>query len=207
MPTIDVVDTRKQKVKSVDLSNEVFGAEPNVPLVHEAVVMQLASARQGTASTRERGEVSGSGKKPWRQKHTGRARAGSIRSPLWRHGGTVFGPSPRGYGFSMPKKKYRAALQCALSAKVAAGEFVVVADLNLEAPRARLLERILAQLGLDGKVLLVLGEGREDVERAARNLEDVRVVRPHELSVYDVMRARTVLVPEREVARVQEVWS
>lgn len=207
MPTIDVLDAHKKKVGAVELKNEIFGAKPNPPLVHEAVVMQLASARQGTASTKERGEVSGTGKKPWKQKHTGRARSGSVRSPLWRHGGTVFGPRPRRYGFAMPKKKYRAALQSALSAKLAAGELYVVSDLRLEQPKTRLLEKTLAQLGLKDKVLLVLGDDRGDIETAARNLPTVTLARPQELTVYDVVRARAILIPEREVAVVQEVWS
>lgn len=207
MPTIDILDVHRKKVGAVDLKGEIFGAEPNAPLVHEAVVMQLASARQGTASTKSRGEVSGTGKKPWRQKHTGRARSGSVRSPLWRHGGTVFGPKPRRYGFSMSRKKYRAALRSALSAKLAAGDLLIVSDLRLEKPKSRLLEKTLAQLGLKEKVLLVLGDDRGDVETAARNLAAVTVVRPQELTVYDVVRARSLLIPEREVAVVQEVWS
>lgn len=207
MPTIDVLDAHKKKAGAVELKNEIFGAKPNPPLVHEAVVMQLASARQGTASTKSRGEVSGSGKKPWKQKHTGRARSGSVRSPLWRHGGTVFGPKPRRYGFSMPRKKYRAALHSALSAKLAAGALLVVSDLRLEKPKTRLLEKALAQLGLKDGILLVLGDNRGDLEAAARNLAAVTIVRPQELTVYEVVRARAVLIPEREVAVVQEVWS
>lgn len=207
MPTVDVLDARRKKVGAVELKNEIFGAKPNPPLVHEAVVMQLAAARQGTASTKQRGEVSGTGKKPWRQKHTGRARAGSVRSPLWRHGGTVFGPKPRRHGFSMPKQKYRAALQSALSAKLAAGELLIVSDLRLEKPKTRLLEKALAQLGLGDKVLLVLGDDRGDIESAARNMAAVTIVRPGELTVYEVVRATAVLIPEREVALVQEVWS
>ncbi len=207
MPTIDVLDAHKKKVGAVDLKNEIFGAKPNAPLVHEAVVMQLASARQGTASTKQRGEVSGTGKKPWRQKHTGRARSGSLRSPVWRHGGIVFGPRPRQYGFAMPKKKYRAALQSALSAKLAAGEVLIVSDLRLEKPKTRLLEKALAQLGLKDHVLLVMGDNRGDIELAARNLATVTILQPRELTVYDVVRARAILIPEREVALVQEVWS
>lgn len=122
MPKVDVVDAKKNKVGTIELPNEVFGCESRVALVHEAVVMQRACGRQGTASTLRRGEVSGSGKKPWKQKHTGRARAGSLRSPVWRHGGTVFGPKPRSYAFVMPRKKYRAALQSALSVKLAEGK-------------------------------------------------------------------------------------
>src|SRR6478736_4886375 len=137
MPTVDVVDLKRQKVGSIDLHEELFGCKLRTALVHEAVVMQRACERQGTASTLRRGEVAGSGKKPWKQKHTGRARAGSLRSPVWRHGGSVFGPKPRSYAFNMPKKKYRAALQSALSAKVAEGQLFVVSDLSLQQPRTK----------------------------------------------------------------------
>ena len=207
MPTVDIVNLQKKKVGSLDLKDEVFGIEPNVSLVHEAVVMQQASERQGTASTLQRGEVSGSGKKPWRQKHTGRARVGSTRSPLWRHGGTVFGPKPREYGFAIPKKKYRAALRTALSSKVSRGEIVVVSDLSIESPKTRLLAKALSQLGLTRKTLIVVGEDRQNLERAARNLKDVKLVKPQELNVYDVVRYDSLVIPEREVSRVQEVWS
>ena len=207
MPTVDIVNLQKKKVGSLDLKDEVFGIEPNVSLVHEAVVMQQASERQGTASTLQRGEVSGSGKKPWRQKHTGRARAGSTRSPLWRHGGTVFGPKPREYGFAIPKKKYRAALRTALSSKVSRGEIVVVSDLSIESPKTRLLAKALSQLGLTRKTLIVVGEDRQNLERAARNLKDVKLVKPQELNVYDVVRYDSLVIPEREVSRIQEVWS
>ena len=207
MPTLDVVDLHKRKVGSVELRESVFGAAPDTALVHAAVVMQQACARQGTASTLSRGEVSGAGKKPWKQKHTGRARAGSIRSPIWRHGGIVFGPRPRSYAFSIPKKKYRAALHSALSAKLSEGAVTVVSDLVLEQPKTRLLAKALAQLGRTGTMLIVAGQDRSDLERAARNLADVKVVRPEELNVYDVLRYDALVIPEREVRRVQEIWS
>src|SRR6184192_3656689 len=148
MPTVDVLDIHKRKVGSVELHDGVFGVEADGPLVHTAVVMQQACERQGTASTLRRGEVSGSGRKPWKQKHTGRARAGSIRSPVWRHGGTVFGPKPRKYAYAIPKKQYRAALQSALSAKLADGQVMVVSDLTLPEPKTRLLAKMLAQMGV-----------------------------------------------------------
>ena len=207
MPTVDVLDIHKRKVGSVELHDGVFGVEADGPLVHTAVVMQQACARQGTASTLTRGEVSGSGRKPWKQKHTGRARAGSIRSPIWRHGGRVFGPRPRSYAYSLPKKKYRAALQSALSAKLAAGGIVVVSALTLEEPRTRRLAKVLAQMGLTGETLIVIGEGRTDLERAARNLREVKLIKPEELNVYDVLRHDSIVIPERELLRVQEVWS
>jgi large subunit ribosomal protein L4 len=207
MPTLDVFDGQKRKVGSIALQAEVFGVESKAALVHNAVVMQQACARQGTASTLRRGEVSGSGKKPWKQKHTGRARAGSIRSPIWRHGGTVFGPRPRSYAFSVPKKKYRAALQSALSSKVAEGAVMILSDLSIEQPKTRLLARTLMQLGLRGKTLIVLGEGRTDIERAAGNLPNVKVVKPEGLNVYDVLKYNAIVIPERELPRVHEVWA
>jgi len=207
MPTVDVLDIHKRKVGSVELHDGVFGVEADGPLVHTAVVMQQACARQGTASTLRRGEVSGAGRKPWKQKGTGRARAGSIRSPIWRHGGVVFGPRPRSYAYSLPKKKYRAALRSALSAKLAAGGIVVVSALTLEEPKTRRLAKVLAQMGLTGKTLIVIGEGRTDLERAARNLREVKLIKPEELNVYDVLRHDSIVIPERELLRVQEVWS
>lgn len=207
MPTVDVVDSQRRKVGSVELQHSVFGAEADGALVYDAVVMQRACARQGTASTLRRGEVSGSGKKPWKQKHTGRARAGSIRSPIWRHGGSVFGPKPRSYASAMPKKKYRAALRSALSAKLVEGGILVVSDLALAEPKTKLLAKTLAQLGLPAKVLIVAGEGRLDLERAARNLAGVKLVQPDQLNVYDVLRYDSILIPERELARINEFWS
>jgi large subunit ribosomal protein L4 len=206
MPTVNVLDANKQKVGSIELPKEIFGCKPHPTLVHEAVVMQQACERQGTASTLRRGEVSGSGKKPWKQKHTGRARAGSIRSPIWRHGGSVFGPKPRNYAYTMPKQKYRAALQSALSDKLAAGGVVVVADLVLEQPKTKLLAKTLAQLGVSGRAILVAGAGRMDLVRAARNLPEVTVLGPEALNVYDVVASDFVVVPERELARVKEAW-
>jgi large subunit ribosomal protein L4 len=169
--------------------------------------MQQACERQGSASTLERGEVSGSGKKPWKQKHTGRARAGSIRSPVWRHGGTVFGPRPRSYAYAIPKQKYRAALQSALSAKLAAGDFVVLSALTLESPKTRLLSKALSQLGLTSTTLIVAGAGHADLERAAANLPGVKVVAPESINVYDVLRYAKLVILERDVPRLQEVWA
>jgi large subunit ribosomal protein L4 len=207
MPTVNVVDLSKQKVGTVDLPAELFGCKPHTSLVHEAVVMQRASVRQGTASTLRRGEVSGSGKKPWKQKHTGRARAGSLRSPVWRHGGTVFGPKPRDYSYGMPRKKYRAALQSALSAKLAEGTLLVLADVSLAQAKTKLLAKALDQLGVHGTALLVVGEGRSEIVQAAKNLPSLTVVRPEELNVYDIVRCRSIIIPERELARVKEAWS
>lgn len=206
MPTVDVLDLNRRKVGSAELPAEVFGCKPHTTLVHEAVVMQRACERQGTASTLRRGEVSGSGKKPWKQKHTGRARAGSLRSPIWRHGGSVFGPKPRSYAFSMPKKKYRAALQSALSAKVTDGHLFVVSNLSLEQPKTKVLAKALEHFSTDS-LLVIAGEGQTGLTQAARNLARVNVVTPDRLNVYDIVRAGTIVIPERELARVKEVWA
>lgn len=207
MPIVDVVDSKKKKVGSVELPNEVFGCKPHGPLVHEAVVMQRACDRQGTASTLRRGEVSGSGKKPWKQKHTGRARAGSLRSPVWRHGGTVFGPKPRSYAFVMPKKKYRAALQSALSAKLSEGNVIVVSELEIAEAKTKLLANVLAQLGISGSALLVIADPASNVVQAGKNLPNVTVLRPEELNVYDVLRCNSLVIPQGDLERVKEVWS
>ena len=169
--------------------------------------MQRARGRQGTASTLRRGEVSGSGKKPWKQKHTGRARAGSLRSPVWRHGGTVFGPKPRSYAVGMPKKKYRAAIQSALSAKVSEGGVIVVAELVIAEAKTKLLAAALAQLEIGGHALLVVGDQNSHVVQAGKNLSNVTVLRPEDLNVYDVLRCRSLVIPQGELDRVKEVWS
>jgi large subunit ribosomal protein L4 len=207
MRTLDVVDLQNKKVGTVDLSDGVFGCDPRAELVHEAVMMQRACERQGTASTLRRGEVSGSGKKPWKQKHTGRARAGSLRSPVWRHGGSVFGPKPRSYAYSMPKQKYRAALQSALSAKVAEGKLVILSDLSLQQPKTKLLAQALDRLSGGNHALVILSNEQPIVLQAARNLAAVTVVSPDRLNVYDIVRAGVVVVSQREIGRVQEVWS
>src|SRR5512140_2460875 len=207
MPTVDVVDLKRQKVGSIDLPDEVFGCKPHSALVHEAVVMQRACERQGTASTLRRGEVAGSGKKPWKQKHTGRARAGSLRSPVWRHGGSVFGPKPRSYAYAMPKQKYRAALQSALSAKVAEGKLVVLSEVSLQQPKTKLLAQALGRLSGGDHTLVVLGNGQPIVAQAAKNMAAVKVLSPDRLNVYDIVRAGVVVVSQQELGRVQEVWS
>lgn len=207
MASIEVVDQDNKAAGSVEVSESVFGAGPHGVLVHSAVVMQLASLRQGTASTKGRSEVSGTGKKPWRQKHTGRARAGSNRSPVWRHGGTVFGPRPRKYQSAMSKRMYRKAMQSALSSKKAAGELLVLSGLSLPEPKTKLMARAVKQLGVTGPVLFVVGKDDHAVFRATRNLAQVKAVPPEELTVYDVLRYRTLVVLKDELPGVQELWS
>ena len=207
MATVDVIDSTKKIVGSIDLNDEVFGVSIKEPLVHSAVVMQRASLRQGTASTKGRGEVSGSGKKPWKQKGSGRARAGSNRSPVWRHGGTVFGPRPRGYDFSIPKKMYRGAMKSALSSKQLAGELLVLSELNISEPKTKQVAEAIARLGLRRSLLLVVGEDNKVLFRAARNLKNVRAVSPSELTVYDVLRYESLVILKEQVERVNELWA
>lgn len=205
VPVIDVINMSREKVGRVELQGPLFCTIPNRGLIHEAVVMQQASQRQGTADTKERGEVSGTGKKPWKQKGTGRARAGSIRSPLWRGGGTVFGPTPRGYGYAFPRKKARAALAGAMSAKVAQGDVLVLEALALPAPKTKLMAGVLKALGLEGSVLIVHGDQTGHLARASANLRRVTLMDIAGLNVYDVLAHRHIVLVQSDLARLREV--
>ena len=190
---------------SVELSEGVFGSSINQSLVHRAVVMQRASSRQGNASTKGRGEVRGSGRKPWKQKHTGRARAGSARSPIWRHGGTVFGPKPRSYAYHLPKKVYRAAIRSALTDKVSSGELIGV-DLVLSEMKTKELVRYLAGVGAVGKVVLVVEEGLVDIFRIGKNVKSLKVIHAKDLNVYDILWCEKLVVSQAELQKIQEMW-
>jgi large subunit ribosomal protein L4 len=207
MPTVDVVDLNRRKVGSVELHPDVFAAPVNGAVLHEAVLLQQAGLRQGTASTKTRGLVSGTGKKPYKQKHTGRARAGSIRSPLWRHGGITFGPLPRDYRYTMPKKKAREAIRSALSAKVNAGDLLVVEELPDSEGKTNTLAKVLTMLGLTNKTLIVAGGDQERFRRAAANLASVTVVDPERVNVRDLLLHDVVLIARRDLVRLQEVWT
>ena len=207
MPTLRVIGMNNRTIETIEVGGEVFGVPANPVLVHGAVVMQRACGRQGTAATRGRGEVQGSNKKPWRQKHTGRARAGSTRSPIWRHGGTVFGPKPRRYGFHLPKKSYRAALKGALSAKVSSNDVVVLSELSLPEPKARCLAKALSELELNGRVLMVVGDEYSTLEKPARNLRNMKLIRVGDLNVYDILRFEKLVILRNELTKVQEFWS
>lgn len=205
MDAIPVFGPSGQKVDTVNLNESVFAASVDERLVHRAVVMQRASIRQGTASTKGRGEVRGSGKKPWKQKHTGRARAGSARSPIWRHGGTVFGPKPRSYAYQLPKKVYRAALRAALTAKASTGDLVVV-DLSLSEMKTKELVRQLSHVGATGKVVLVVGEGLTDLVRIGKNVKLLKVLHAKDLNVYDLLWCEKLVVSRGELQQIQEMW-
>ncbi|MBI4537095.1 MAG: 50S ribosomal protein L4 [candidate division NC10 bacterium] len=205
MATVDIVNAKNEKVDSLELPAAIFGAPAKSHVLHAVVRMQLARRRRGTAETKGRSEVSGGGKKPWRQKGTGRARAGTSRSPLWRHGGTIFGPHPRDYSHQVPKTVRRQALRGALTAKVEAGAIRILESLGLEKPSTKAMRGLLAGLGAQGKTLLVLPSRDDVVEKSARNLPEVRVLTVRGLNVYDVLRADLLILTPEGVQTLCEV--
>jgi large subunit ribosomal protein L4 len=205
---VQALDTNGVKTTDVTLDETVFGAVGPSHLLHDVVRMQLANRRQGTASTRRRSEVRGGGKKPWKQKGTGRARSGTRRSPLWRGGGTVFGPQPRSYGYEIPRQVRAAALRVALSEKVRAGQFVVVDSLSLEEPSTKVFKALLARLGVQGRVLIVTDQAQQDdaTSKSCRNLPDLTLVPTPGLNVYDILRHDTLVMTKGAVSAVEEAW-
>ena len=207
MPNVSVFDMNGKKVSDLALAESVFGIEPNSYAMHLCVVNYLANQRQGTQSTRTRSEVSGGGKKPWKQKGTGRARQGSTRAPQWTHGGIAHGPKPREYGFSINKKVRRLAMKSAFSSKVAAEELVVLDDLKLDAIKTKEVVKVLTALETGKKVLLVLPENNDVLYRSARNIAGVKVSTVNTLNVYDILNCDTMLVLKDSVAKIEEVYS
>ncbi len=202
---LDVVNQQNERVDQVTLDEGIFGGPVNPFVLHATVVMQQANRRQGTHQTKGRSDVRGGGKKPWKQKGTGRARAGSTRSPLWRHGGIVFGPHPRDYGFQVPKKVRAAALKASLAAQAQAGRITVLQGLELERPSTKALAGVLKVLGAEGRVLLVLPAQDETVRRSARNLPRVQVLPVQGLNVVDLLAANRVVFTRQALGRLQEV--
>ena len=203
--TLDVVNARNEKVDSLELPAAIFGAPVKGHILHEVVRMQLANRRQGTADTKGRSEVSGGGKKPWKQKGTGRARSGTTRSPLWRHGGTIFGPHPRSYAFEVPKGVRRQALLAALTSKAQAGAIRLLESVSLEKPSTKQMRGMLQAVGAQGKALVVLPARDEVVEKSARNLPEVRVLTVRGLNVYDILNANTLVLTPEGVHTLREV--
>jgi len=201
---LDVVDNQNAKVGSVELSDDVFGGRVNSELIWESVVRANAARRRGTHATKNRALVSGSGKKPWRQKGTGRARVGEIRNPLWRHGGTVFGPQPRSYAYTLPKKVERGALRAALAQKVKDGTLVVVDQLSAEAIKTKAAVDLLKRLGVKGKALLVDVALDANLERSVRNLPGIAIVQSRRLTARDVMDAGQVIATPGALEKLQE---
>jgi len=203
--TVDVVDSRNEKVGALEVSDEVFGGRVNTAVIWEAVVHQLASERRGTAATKTRGQVSGTGKKPWRQKGTGRARVGEARNPLWRTGGVVFGPQPRSYAYPLPKKVIRGGLRAALTQKFKEAGVLVVDQLSAEEPRTRHAAELLNRLDLPGKALLVDVKLDANLSLAVRNISGIRISSTRRLSARDVVDAGWVVMTRAAVERLEQV--
>ena len=202
--TVDVVNSQNQKVGSIDLRDEVFGGRIKTDLIHESVVRANAAERRGTHATKTRAMVSGSGKKPWRQKGTGRARAGEIRNPLWRKGGTVFGPQPRSYEYQLPKKVEKGALRAALAQKLRDGEVIVVDALRVGEIKTRAAAEMLRRLGVEGKALLVDVKPEDKLALSVRNIEGVRLMPSNRVSARDVIAARRVVLTRPAIEKLQE---
>ena len=192
-----------QQIGMTELRDDIFAIEPNRPVMHQALVRQLANARQGNADTKTRAEVAGGGSKPWRQKGTGRARQGSTRSPQWRHGGIVFGPTPRSYEQKMPLKMRRLALRSALSAKAAEGQMRVVDDLKLDAPKTREMESILGNLSIQSSALILLPEANPTVQKSAANIPDVKALRAQYLNIRDLLGYDFLVLPLGAVKAIE----
>ena len=207
MPTISVYDMTGKQTGTMELSADIFGIEPNVAVMHSAVINYLANQRQGTQSTKTRSEVSGGGRKPWRQKGTGHARQGSTRSPQWTHGGIALGPKPRSYRFALPKKVRRLALKSAFSSKVMADEMLVLESLSLDEIKTKTIVNMLNALGADRKVLLVLPEKDEKVVLSARNIPGVKTALVNTLNVYDILNCDKFIVVKDAVAQLEEVYN
>lgn len=205
MATIEMKDASGKKVKDAELSAAVFEIEPNVHVMHEVVRSQRAARRQGTHDTLTRGQVRGGGKKPWRQKGTGRARQGTIRAPQWAGGGTVFGPHPRSYAFKVPAKVVKLAMRSALSAKLADGEIVVVDQLFFEKPSTKQAAEVLKNLGLEGRVTIIVPDEDVNTFLSFRNLSKVRVIGVSELNTLDFIDNKALVLTEAALTRIEEV--
>ena len=209
MPTVSVYNMTNEKVGDLELSDDIFNVEMNekrAGLIHQVVVMQLASRRLGTHSTKTRGMVRGGGRKPWRQKGTGRARAGSRRSPLWRGGGTIFGPHPRSYAFNMPKKQRRLALKCVLSDKLQSGDLIVLDNLDFEAPKTKQFVKLLDDFNVEKRALFITDEPKENVQKSSNNIQGVKAIGALGLNVYDILYHDKLFLTKDAVAKIEEVF-
>lgn len=206
MPKVALYNIGGQQVGDIELKDSIFGVNVNVEAMHQVVKMLLANRRQGTQSALTRAEVRGGGIKPWRQKGTGRARHGSIRSPQWTHGGIVFAPKPRSYRYTLPKKIRRIAMKSALSSKVNGNNIIVLDDVNFDAPKTKQVVSMLQNLNVDSKALIVLSEKNENVEKSARNIPNVKTSLVNTLNVYDILNYDKFIITKSAVEKVEEVY-
>ncbi len=207
MPKAALYNLSGEQIDEIQLKDEVFGVQVNVDAMHRVVKMILANKRQGTQSTLTRAEVRGGGRKPWRQKGTGRARQGSIRSPQWTHGGVVFAPKPRSYRFSLPKKVRRLAMKSALTTKVVDNNIVVLDELNFEIPKTKQVINMLENLKIDSKAMIVLAERNENVEKSARNIPNIKTSSVNTLNVYDILNYDKFIITKAAVEILEEVFA
>ena len=207
MPKVDVYDIKGKKVSDIQLADSVFGIEPNENIVHEVLVNYLANQRQGTQSTKTRAEVSGGGKKPWRQKGTGRARQGSIRAPQWIKGGIALGPKPRSYKYTVNKKERRLAIRSILSSKVLEKELTVVDKLELKEIKTKTMVKALADLKVQGKTLIVIPENNKNVLMSSRNIEGVKTITANNINVFDLLKYTNLILPVDTVKKIEEVYA
>ncbi|NSD13329.1 50S ribosomal protein L4 [Coprococcus comes] len=206
MANVSVYNIEGKEVGTIDLNDAVFGVEVNEHLVHMAVVSQLANKRQGTQKAKTRSEVSGGGRKPWRQKGTGHARQGSTRAPQWTGGGVVFAPTPRDYSFKLNKKERRAALKSALTSRVEEKKFIVVDEINFDEIKTKKFQDVLNNLSVS-KALIVLEDGNKNAELSARNIADVKTAKTNTINVYDILKYNTVIATKAAVQAIEEVYA
>lgn len=207
MPKVPLYNSNGEQIGSIQLSDEVFGVKVNRAVLHQVVVNQLANMRQGTQSTKTRGEVSGGGRKPWRQKGTGRARQGSIRAPHWIKGGIALGPKPRSYKYTLPKKIKRLAMKSALSAKVQEDNLIVIENFDLGEIKTKKMVDLLKKLEVDTKALIVLPEKDEIVQKSARNIPGIKTSLVNTLNVYDILKHDKFIITKDAVTKVEEVYA
>ena len=207
MPKIDVYNMQGKKVSDVELSEAVFGIEPNENIVHSVLVNYLANQRQGTQSTKTRAEVSGGGKKPWRQKGTGRARQGRIRAPQWIKGGIALGPKPRSYSYRINKKEKQLAIKSLLSAKVLDNELTVVDKLEVKDAKTKVMAKALTDLKVEGKALIILAEKNDNVLLSSRNIEGVKTIELNTINVFDLLNCNKLVLPLDTVKKLEEVYA
>ncbi|CDC06177.1 MAG TPA: 50S ribosomal protein L4 [Clostridiaceae bacterium] len=207
MPKVDVYDIKGKKVSDIELADSVFGIEPNENIVHAVLVNYLANQRQGTQSTKTRAEVRGGGKKPWRQKGTGRARQGSIRAPQWIKGGIALGPKPRSYKYTVNKKEKRLAIKSVLSSKVIEKELTVVDKLELKEIKTKSMVKALTALKVEGKTLIIVPEKNTNVVMSARNIEGVKTITANNINVFDLLKYNNLILPVDTVKKLEEVYA
>ena len=207
MPKVDVLDMKGKKVSDIELADSIFGIKPNEAIVHSVLVNYLANQRQGTQSTKTRAEVSGGGKKPWRQKGTGRARQGSIRAPQWIKGGIALGPKPRSYKYTVNKKEKRLAIKSVLSSKVLEKELTVVDKLEVKEIKTKTMVKALADMKVEGKTLIILPENNQNVFMSSRNIEGVKTIVANNINIFDLLKYTNLILPVDTVKKLEEVYA